>query len=68
MCPGSLKLPKDDPHKFVVLLSFHLKHPEDIALVMEKIDPVHLPYFAGTARIAIDPVATKVEEWLDADE
>ena len=50
--------------KFIIVLTFDT-NPDEIAEVITKINPPSLPGFAGTARIAVDPVATKVEEWLD---
>lgn len=56
--------------KYIVVLSLDLdglSGPEALVEVLKKIDPPSLPGFTGTARIAVDPVASKIEEWLDED-
>jgi hypothetical protein len=53
--------------KFLITLTFDLDNVDDLATVLKIIDPPHIPWFTGTARIAIDPVATRVEEWLDEE-
>jgi hypothetical protein len=57
----------------LVVLSFEI--PDDraaflagiLAGILAKIDPPALPFFAGSARITVDPVATAVERWLDEE-
>jgi hypothetical protein len=51
--------------KYMIVLSFDLDGPEDVASVLKKIDPPSLPGFTGVARVTVDPVATRIEEWLD---
>lgn len=53
--------------KYIMVISLDLKGFEDLSEVLTKIDPPHLPGFAGKVRVAIDPVATQVEDWLDDD-
>jgi hypothetical protein len=55
--------------KALVVLSFEL--PDDGAAfltdIFDKIDPPSLPFFAGVARVTVDPLASQVEEWLDEE-
>lgn len=51
--------------KVLVVLTLELEKPEDLPASLEKIDPPNVPGFKGKIRIAIDPIATQVEEWLD---
>jgi hypothetical protein len=54
--------------KVIVVLTFDLSQPEQIADVLDALNPPGLPFFAGQARIALDPVASAVTDWLDAPE
>jgi hypothetical protein len=54
--------------KTIVVLSFDLPEPENIAQVLDAIDAPKLPFFAGEARIAVEDVAEAVTLWLDAGE
>jgi len=56
-----------DKHKCIVVLSFDFDHPDDLVKVFKAIDPPSLLGFSGKVRVAIDPVATTVESWLDED-
>ena len=49
----------------LLLLTLDVPEPEKIVDVLDKIDPEHLPYFAGKVRIVIDPSASEMEDWLD---
>lgn len=51
----------------IVVLSFELDAPEDAALILGAIDPPSLPGFAGEVRIAVEPVASAVVAFLDAE-
>ncbi len=51
--------------KYIVLLSFDLEHPGELGDVLKKIDPPNIPGFTGIARVAVDPVASQIEEWID---
>jgi hypothetical protein len=51
--------------KYIIVLSLDLTGPEELGEVVKKIDPTNVPGFLGLIRLAIDPVATQVEEWLD---
>lgn len=51
--------------KAIIVLTFDLPDPEAVPAVLTAINPPSLPYFAGTARIAVEPVASRVEQWLD---
>ncbi len=54
--------------KAIVVLTFDLQSPEDIAEVVKAINPPSLPYFAGEARVTSDPWASVVTDWLDAED
>jgi hypothetical protein len=56
------------PVRAIVVLTFDLPSPDDVVQVLKAIDPPHLPHFAGDARVAVDPEASAVLEWLDAEE
>lgn len=51
--------------KYIVVISFDLEDPDDIGDVLIEINPPRLRGFSGKVRVAIDPVATQIEEWLD---
>jgi hypothetical protein len=51
--------------KVIVVISVDVPTPGDITQVLEYLDPQSIPHFAGKVRIAIEPVATQVETWLD---
>jgi hypothetical protein len=52
-------------HRLIVVLSFDVPEPDDIAEVLTAINPPSLPHFAGQARISVEPVSRQVETWLD---
>jgi hypothetical protein len=54
--------------KALIVLTFEIPTPEHIATVLDAINPPTLPHFAGQARVVVDPFATTVTKWLDADE
>ncbi len=56
---------KGELMKYIVVLSFDVDNIEDVGKTLKKIDPPSIPGFSGEARVAIDPVATRIEEWLD---
>lgn len=51
--------------KLLLALTFEAPKPEAAAELLSAIDPERLPGFDGTARFAVDPVATVVTEYLD---
>jgi hypothetical protein len=51
--------------KVIIVLSLELDTPEQIVAAMTAIDPPHVPFFTGTARVAIMDDAAYVEGWLD---
>jgi hypothetical protein len=53
--------------KAVVVLTFEVPDPEALAGVLVAIDPPHLPYFTGEARVTVDPWASALEAFLDRD-
>jgi hypothetical protein len=55
--------------KALVILSFELPDGGEAFLtdILEKMDPAGLPFFAGVARVTVDPLAGQVEEWLDEE-
>ena len=50
----------------LVVLEFDIPGPEQAADVLIAIDPPHLPFFTGNARVVPDPYATELTDWLDA--
>lgn len=50
----------------LVVLSFDLDSPEDVAGILQAINPPLLPLFAGVARIVVEPEASRIERWLDS--
>lgn len=54
--------------KIVVVLTFEAPEPEDVVPILKAIDPPHLPHFANTVRVVIDPHASMLGAWLDGDE
>ena len=49
----------------ILVISLELPEPESITEVVSHIDPPNVPHFGGMVRIAVDPVASTVEHWLD---
>lgn len=49
----------------IIVLELDIPAPEDLPIVLQHLDPPTVPYFAGTLRVAIDPVATTVLTYLD---
>jgi hypothetical protein len=49
----------------IVVVSLALDQPEQLAEVLDAIKPPSIPHFDGEIRVAIDPVATRVIDWLD---
>lgn len=55
--------------KLVVVLGFDVPDMDTApADILKAIDPPHLPYFVGEARLTVDPWATTVERYLDQDD
>lgn len=54
--------------KVIIVLSFEVPGPEDVASILHTINPPKLPFFTGEARIAVGRNATTVIEWLDDEE
>lgn len=55
----------EPPFRLLVVLSFDIPNADVVTEILTAIDPPKLPYFAGAARIAVDPVSTQIEKWLD---
>jgi hypothetical protein len=53
--------------KVLVVLTLDVANPEDLPAILEHIAPSMIPAFKGPLRVAIDPIATSVEEYLDAE-
>lgn len=53
--------------KVLVFLTLDVANPEDLPGILESINPSRIPAFKGPLRVAIDPIATSVEEYLDAE-
>lgn len=53
--------------KAIVVISLDLPSADDMADVMEHLDPPKIPHFDRQVRIAVEPVATQVVAWLDGD-
>lgn len=51
--------------KVIVVLSFEVPDPEVMPQILSALNPPSVPYFSGSARIAIGPEAKYVETWLD---
>ena len=51
----------------IVVLSFDVETGDEMGPIMKAIDPQRLPYFAGEARVAVEPVSRYVTDWLDHD-
>lgn len=51
--------------KLLIALTFTGTNPESAARILAALDPSAIPQFDGQARIAVDPVATIVTEYLD---
>lgn len=51
-----------------IVLEFDVPDPAAIVDVMKKLDPPSLPHFAGSARVVVEPHASRMIEWLDADD
>lgn len=51
--------------KHIIVLSLELNEPEHIGEVVKKIASLGIDELSGVLRVAIDPTATQVEEWLD---
>ena len=53
--------------KYIIVLSLDFNTPDDVANAVKKIDPPNIHGFTGKVRIAVDPVASQVEHWLDEE-
>ena len=51
--------------RFIVVIGLNLDQPEQLPEVLEAIKPSSIPHVDGEVRVAIDPVATEVLDWLD---
>lgn len=51
--------------KYIIVISLDLEDPDELGDALTKIDPPNIPGFSGKVRVAIDPVATQIEAWLD---
>jgi len=49
----------------IVVISLALDQPEQLAEALDAIKTPNIPHFDGEVRVAIDPVATTVIDWLD---
>lgn len=49
----------------IVVISFELDDPEEIADVLRALDPSRLPGFTGEVRVAVDDNARAVVDYLD---
>lgn len=49
----------------ILVLSFDLPTPEEVCDLLDALNPPMLPFFAGEARIAVEPHASAVTRWLD---
>jgi hypothetical protein len=52
-------------HRVIVVVELAITDPAGIAEALEAIDPARIPHFAGGVRVAVDPVASQVLDWLD---
>ena len=51
--------------RVVVVIECDLPHPDDITETLLALDPKTVPHFAGVVRVAIDPTALTLLDWLD---
>lgn len=51
--------------KLLAVLAFEAPTPEHVTKIVDGLNPPKLPYFSGDLRIAVDPAATVVTEYLD---
>lgn len=51
--------------KTLIVLEFDAPTPEDVAEILNSIDPPHLPYFQGRASIVVPPHTEELQAWLD---
>lgn len=51
--------------RLIVVLTFGIDEPEEIVKILKAIDPPHLPHFAGEVRVALDPYASHVIDYLE---
>lgn len=54
--------------KMLVVLTFDIDEPRQAADIIAAIDPPGLPHFAEEVRLTVDPWASHLEQWLDAEE
>jgi hypothetical protein len=49
----------------IVVISLNMPDPQQIAEVLEHIDPPHIPHFAGQVRVAVGSDAQRIVNWLE---
>jgi hypothetical protein len=49
----------------IVVIGFNLPDGQQIAEVLEHIDPPRIPHFAGQVRVAVGSDAQRVVNWLE---
>jgi hypothetical protein len=52
-------------HKYIVVLAFNIDGPDDLGEIMRSMNVKYLPGLIGPVRIAVDPLATQIEDILD---
>lgn len=53
--------------KYIIVIPVELERPEELSDVLHKIDPPRLRGFEGSVQVAIDPVASQVQAWLNEE-
>lgn len=53
-------------HRAIVVISLAVDDAAQIAETLEALDPPNVPHFGGQVRVAVDPYASRVLDWLDS--
>lgn len=49
----------------IIVVSVEVPEPEDLQTALSAMDVTNIPFFAHEVRVAIEPTAQAVIEWLD---
>lgn len=55
-------------HRAIVVISLAIEQADNLQAVLEHLSPPSIPHFGGQVRIAVDPAAAQVLDWLDEGE
>jgi hypothetical protein len=54
--------------KVLIVLEFDAPDPQSVPAILTAIDPPLLPGFSGAAHVVVEPHASALQAWLEADD